>query len=110
MIFSLSDKVKAHGLTDLPESDVFCFYHCDAAVIVPVEIMWTAVVASLKLKKNVLILESNLAQIPSLGTARWLAGEDFLWLAPRASSVLLEAIQKNSGSYPSIKTYLTSFK
>ncbi len=109
MIFSLSEKVKAHSLPEFPETDIFCFYHSASAVKVPVEVMWTAVLSSLKLKKNVLILETNLAQIPSLGTQRWLVGEEFLWLAPRASSVLLEATLKKTSSYPSIKAYLTTF-
>lgn len=110
MIFSLSEKNQSALIKEISETDIFCFFHSQGSVQIPENFLWSGVLASLKLKKNVLILEENLAQIPTLGSARWLVGERFLYLAPRASSVLLEAIFQNSGVYSVIKTHLTTFK
>lgn len=110
MIFSLSTSQATEEVAEIAETDIFCFFHSQNSVLVPSDLMWISIVSSLKLKKNVLILEENLAQMPSLGTSRWVVGDKFLYLAPRASSVLLEASLEKSNTYQLVKAYLMSFK
>lgn len=110
MIFSLSEIKAPEVVIDIPGTDIFCFFHSKNSVSVPSDLLWITVISSLKLKKNVLILEENLPQNPPLGTSRWLVGEKFLYLAPRATSVLLEAAVNKSMTYQSVKAYLTTFK
>ena len=110
MIFSLSESASSFIVNEIPDTDIFCFFHSQNSVSVPSELLWISIIASLKMKKNVLILEENLTELPSLGTSRWVVGEKFLYLAPRSSSVLLEATSRNSITYPAVKAHLTSFK
>lgn len=111
MIFSLSDALSARVDFESEQTDIFCFFSTDKNVLIPSSLWLHAVCASLKMKKNVLILESaieNDSQV--LKAQRWHAGENFLWLAPRALSVLLEAPFEISGSYKTLKIHLSQFK
>lgn len=111
MIFSLSERVSDPLNFEVPSTDIFCFFHSQNAIKVPALFWLLAITSSLRLKQNVLILEENLAETPLLNTSqRWQVGEHFLWLAPRAASVLLEAHFINSISYKSAKELLKTFK
>jgi hypothetical protein len=111
MIFSFSAESSGKINFEIDNTDIFCFFHSENAVSVPGELWLLAIASSLKMKKNVLILEEELALSPAINsTQRWQAGDHFLWVAPRGLSVLLEADHAISGSYQSMKTYLTTFK
>ncbi len=111
MIFSLSSTVEGEIDFHIPNTDIFCFFYSQSMTSIPESVWLQAVCASLKMKRNVLILESLRSHAPELNTAgRWLVGDEFLWLAPRAKSVLLEAPDSNSTSYKSLKVRLTSSK
>lgn len=111
MIFSLSgNHLEAPGFS-LENTDIFCFFSSDYSIKIPESHWLYAVCASLKLKKNVLILERSFEHAPNiLSTQRWHVGEEFLWLAPRACSVLLEAPKEISGTYQTLKMHLVTFK
>lgn len=111
MIFSLSEKSSGAVNFELDLTDIFCFFHCENAVVVPAEHWLQAIGASLKLKRNVLILERPLVAAPTIiSSQRWQVSEDFLWLAPRALSVLFEAPDSISGTYNHLKIHLSTFK
>lgn len=111
MIFSLAPNVEGKVDFDLPNTDIFCFFHSQNMTLVPESFWLHAICASLKMKRNVLLLEAPLLQVPLLNTtARWHVGDQFLWLAPRSKSVLLEAPHAISISYKSLKVRLTCFK
>jgi hypothetical protein len=111
VIFSLSKSPVQTLSFEISETDIFCFFHSANAVNVAEKFYLHAILTSLKMKKNVLILEENIPQAPSLDCSqRWQNGEKFLWLAPRSASVLLEAQEEISASYKFMKNYLTSRK
>lgn len=111
MIFSLCEKSSDAVAIALENTDIFCFFHPEKSISVPESLWLKAVAASLKMKRNVLILEEPIASAEKVLTAqRWHAGEHFLWLAPRALRVLLEAPIEVSGSYKILKIHLSSFK
>ena len=111
MIFSFSNSSYQKINIEINQTDIFCFFYSENAICVPEKVLMQAVVASLKLKKNVLILEEHFGDILSLdSTKRWQVGAEFLWLAPRSLSVLLEAHLEISGSYKCLKNYLISRK
>jgi hypothetical protein len=67
--------------------------------------------SSLKLKKNVLLLEAPLEVAPALDLSkRWIVGESWVWLAPRSSRVLLEAPLQIRDSYQDFKNLLSTSK
>ena len=56
-------------------------------------------------------MEKPIHTIPELNfSARWQVGDDFLWLAPRALSPVLEAVHAFSITYEALKLHLHSFK
>ena len=111
MIFCFSESSSADVEFSSDGTDIFCFFHSQKSIHIPEEFWLKAVVSSLKLKKNVLILESPLIELPLLNsTARWQVADNFLWLAPRSLSVLLEAAIEKSITYDLLKTRLSSSK
>ncbi len=111
MIFSFSNSSFQKINIEINQTDLFCFFHSENAINVPEKFLFQAVVASLKIKKNVLILEEHFGDISALDTSkRWQVGGEFLWLAPRSLSVLLEARHEISNSYLFMKNYLCSLK
>lgn len=111
MIFSLEETPYGKVSFGLSNTDIFCFFRPENSVSVSRDCWVTAVCASLKLKRNVLLLERPLEAAPELNfSCRWQTGEGFTWLAPRALSVLFEASNEFSGSYPNIKLFLSTSK
>lgn len=111
MIFSFSDKSFEKINFSTINTDVFCFFHSVNAVKVPENFWFHAITSSLKLKKDVLILEHNMTVFPSINTTqRWQVGDGFLWLAPRSLSVLFEATNVKQDSYIAIKAFLNHRK
>lgn len=111
MIFCFASSPSYSLSFEMEQTDIFCFFHSQKSVQLSAEHWVTAVAASLKLKKNVLILERSQEQVPLIDPKqRWEVGTDYLWLAPRALSVLLQAAHQHSGAYSSVKTTLKSSK
>lgn len=111
MIFSLSDVKGEAPAFSFDQTDIFCFFHSENSVHVPSHLWLEAIAATLKQKKNALILESSFLHAPMINSSqRWHAGPEFLWLAPRSLSVLLEAPEELSGTYKRLKEHLSKFK
>ncbi len=112
MIISFSSSVPSREIVfSVEDTDVFTFFSSENSIFMPEEKWVHAVAASLKLKRNVLVLESYREEVPALDmTARWQAGEDFLRIAPRGLSVLLEASHEFSGSYGLVKSFFINSK
>jgi hypothetical protein len=111
MIFSFPGKNSPKIDFEILQTDIFCLFAIENTIKLPSEAWLNSIVCSLKMKTNVLVLEEHLAQPPMLNiTQRWQVGDDFLWLAPRSLSVLLEAPHDISNSYNSLKNYLKSTK
>jgi len=111
MIFSFSKSFEKEMNLEIKQTDIFCFFHRDNAISLPENFWLQAIASSLKMKKNVLILESHFTHIPLLDTSRrWQVGDEFLWLAPRSLSVLLEAHNAIPATYEEIKKLLITSK
>ncbi len=110
MIFSFTEGIPLKVNLQLPHVDIFCYFPAAHSTLVPVYLWKDAVAASLRMKKEVLILEENLAEIPLNSNARWLVGDQFLWLPHRSLSVFLEATHDISITYPLLKSSLLSRK
>lgn len=108
MIFSFTEDATTEVILGVPHTDIFCFFPTSHSIHVPHSQWWKAIAASLRLKKEVLILEENLSEIHVNSNARWLVGDKFLWLPPRSLSVFLEATHQNSYSYLLVKATLIS--
>ena len=111
MIFSLADYPSARVNVEIDNTDIFCLFSTEKSVHVTSTLWLQAISASLKMKRNVLLLESPIeSDSQILKAQRWHAGENFLWLAPRSLSVLLEAPFEVSSSYKTLKIHLSQFK
>lgn len=112
MIFSLSENHKNNfTFTSDADLDVFCFFNVDHSVFVPENLFWNSVYASLKRKKNVLILEAALSTYPSWNsTLRWDVGEHYLWLAPRSLSYIQQSFPAQPTDLATLKAQLSSLK
>ena len=111
MIFSFSAELSGKINFEIANTDIFCFFQPGNAVSIPAELWILAIASSLKMKKNVLILEEELAVSPLINSAqRWQVGDQFLWVAPRGISALLKADHLISDRYQSMKAYLKNFK
>jgi hypothetical protein len=111
MIFSFSNTFEKEMNLEINQTDIFCFFHTENATSLPQEYWLKAIASSLKMKKNVLILESHFSILPAIDfTHRWQAGDEFLWLAPRSLSVLLEAHKAIPVTYEALKKLLLSTK
>jgi len=111
MIFSFQQSSERELNFALRNTDIFCFFSVKNNIFVP-EAEWSrAVSASLRLKKNILILESFMTHEPDINERqRILGGSDFLWMAPHALSVLNKAVHEYSGIYPLVKSHLIKSK
>jgi hypothetical protein len=111
MIFSLSNDGILERYSELSsDSHVYCFFRTHDGIYLPASEWWRGILSSLRMKKNVLILEKSQVSPAKLGSQRWLVGADFLWLAPRSYSVLFKALNEFSIDYHSIKVYLSNCK
>jgi hypothetical protein len=111
MIFSLEETPDGNVSFELPNTDMFCFFQSEKSVSASRDLWVKAVCTSLKLKRNVLLLERPLPSAPELNfSSRWQVGEYYLLLTPRSLSVFLEASKEFSISYQRIKDFLSSFK
>jgi len=111
MIFSFQQSSERELNFSLTNTDIFCFFSVKNNIFVP-ETEWSrAVSASLRLKKNILILESYLTHEPDINERqRIIGGTDFLWMAPHALSVLNKAVLEYSGVYSLVKSHLPMSK
>jgi hypothetical protein len=107
MIFSFHVASDRELNFTLKNADIFCFFSLKNNIFIP-ESEWSlAVSASLRMKKNILILESFTNEALAINDRqRIIGGPDFLWMAPHALSVFNKAVHENSGSYTLIKSCL----
>ncbi len=91
--------------------DVFCFFQVPHSVSLPADLWFPSLCASLRLKREVLILEPEILQFPSWdATKRWVVGDQWIWLAPRSLSSLQQFYKENSATYELMKNRLIQSK
>ncbi len=107
MIFSFRVSPERELNFSLNNTDIFCFFSVNSNIYIP-ESNWNlALSASLRMKKNILILESFMSDLPPINERqRIIGGRDFLWMAPHALSVFNRAVHENSSSYTHVKSCL----
>lgn len=111
MIFSLSKTEKEIILPTLTDTDIICFFQVRRAVLADESLWWKTLTASLKGKRSVLILESNLSSFPSWDPSkRWQSGDNWCWLTPRSLSVISQAYASKPLSFQDFKTFLINYK
>jgi hypothetical protein len=95
----------------MDHTDILCFFKQSNAIISPEELWFEVTAASLKRKRNVLLLEQNVTYIPVINLMqRWEVGDRSLWLAPRSLSVISAAYADSTINYQELKIFLTTFK
>ncbi len=111
MIFSFTKNSETYEINVQDSAtDVCCFFDAKHSVKCPADEWFWVAMTSLKLKKNVLILETNVPW-PQLDlTRRWQVGEGWLWIAPRGRSVILDTYKNISPNIVSLRAFLTSSK
>ena len=111
MIFSFSEIGNDLIIPSHEKLDVFCFFKTASSVYVSGDLWFPSVCASLRMKHEVLILEQNVTSFPKWDSSkRWVVGENWCWLAPRALSSLQQFHNENSNTYPLIKAHLSRSK
>ncbi len=107
MIFSFHVASERELNFSLKNTDIFCFFSVKNNIFIPESDWSLAVSASLRMKKNILILESFTNEALAINDRqRIIGGTDFLWMAPHALSVFNKAVYENSGSYVHVKSCL----
>lgn len=111
MIFSLSNFEKKFELPSCPDIDIICFFRVENAVHADEKLWWKTLTASLRGKRPVLILESNLDSFPAIDKSqRWQTSDNWCWLTPRSLSVISEAYAQKHPKLEELKTFLTTYK
>lgn len=111
MIFSLSQTENLIALPVRDNLDIFCFFQLPHAVHCPPELWFAAVASSLKMKHDVLILESSISEFPTWDAKRrWHAGENWSWLSSRSLRTISEAYQANPLNFQVFKAFLKNSK
>lgn len=111
MIFSLGRSEKYLSLPSLSGTDIYCFFHIQHSVQADESLWWRMITASLRGKRNVLILEREIEDFPRFNEkARWETGDNWSWLTPRCLSVISKAYEAQPMSFQDFKTYLTNSK
>jgi len=92
--------------------DLFSFFEKESSIICPDSLWFECFVASLKMKHGILILESEIAEVPKWEQAkRWDQGTEWCWVAPRALSFILESRSTlYLSSYTRFKDHLSTCK
>jgi hypothetical protein len=107
MIFSVGEHSESFVTAEREMTDIFCFFHSENSINIPKSSLVGAVLASLKNKKFVLVLEKPHLMLPfETSTKQLVIGEHYLWLAPHAQSVFLLAAKQNSVHYGNLKQSL----
>jgi hypothetical protein len=107
MIFSLLKSAGPSPIQDLPQTDIFCFFSVPGSISLPMNCWPRAVAASLKIKKNVLIIErSGVEFLVPADTKRFVCGEGYLWLTPRFLKEFWPLAKDLSDAYLDLKVIL----
>lgn len=109
MIFSLR-KGPEYSSVQFAETHCYCLFNVKDSIYLPEESLKTALLASLKSKMNVLILERPLDIKPINSTQRWVVGDGFIWLVPRAHSHVFEAFLGKPMIFSSLRDFLSTSK
>ena len=111
MIFSFSEHRSDLIISPQKKIDIFCFFHIEHSISTPDELWFSAICASLRMKHEVLILEKDVRVFPGWDSSkRWVVGDHWCWLAPRALSSLQLFYTKNPGTYEFMKNRLSLSK
>lgn len=109
MIFSFSQNSKKIEIPLSKDTDTFCFFDVRESVKCPSETWVLSLLASLRLKKNVLLLEESCVSFPLVQTSkRWAMGEGWLWISPRAFNEISANYKIVSTDIVSLKTFLNN--
>jgi hypothetical protein len=109
MIFSCGKSTAPIAVKGLENFDLICFFQTPHSIAAPLDSWFDAVCASLRNKRNVLILEENINQLPSpKANQRWQIGEGWVCLEPRALNAITAAYPKNSQNIVLFRSFLST--
>ena len=111
MIFSLSPIRCEIQIPHLENTDIICFFSSENAVETHEKFWFEILLSSLKMKRFVLVLRADFKELPQLDfSQRWQIGEAWMWVAPRAYSVLSETYPDRSLSFENLSAFLKTSK
>ncbi|WPU65495.1 hypothetical protein [Peredibacter starrii] len=111
MIFSLGDTEKNLVLPETTDFDIICFFRVNHAIHADEKLWWKTLTGSLRGKRSVLILESEVSSFPAMDkTQRWQLGDNWCWLTPRSLSVISNGYSNSSMNIRELKSFLTNYK
>lgn len=91
--------------------DLISFFQRENSILFPPELLFVVVVSSLRMKHEVIILETTMAEFPQWDkTRRWQVSDNWCWLAPRSLSEITRAWKQQGLSYSEIKPILMNSK
>lgn len=96
MIFSLIKSSPEHEMPLILEMDLYCFFKVKNSVYLPVSSLKLAILASLKQKKEVILLREPTLPNNISKNLQWDGSDHWLWLSPRSFSIVSRA-WSNSG-------------
>lgn len=110
MIFTFSHEPFHGEVLDSQDLHVFCFFAVPQSVECPSDSWIAGVMASLKMKKNVLLLENVATSWITTSNKRWELGSGWIYLAPHSLSVISDNIPAFGTSTVLFRQFLQSFK
>ena len=111
MIFSLGDTEKKLDLPETSDFDIVCFFRVENAVQADSTLWWKILTGSLRGKRAVLILDSEISSLPAMDkTQRWQVGDNWCWLTSRSLSVISAAYSDFPMNFRELKSFLTNYK
>jgi hypothetical protein len=110
MIFSFSDVESEFVFPEQNKFDVLCLYKPNISSISSPKNSWFQVAcASLRIKRDVLILEPGLKQWPAIKEhQRWQLGEGWVAIEPRALNAILDAYPNHCTNIEQFRLFLSS--
>lgn len=111
MIFSLSSLEAPVNIFDQESIDTFCFFRSKNSVICPEDNWIEYVFASLRNKKNVLILSSKIKKFPTdYSNQRWKISDDYIWLMPHSLGPISKVSYSKKLNFDQFSQILVSLK
>lgn len=98
------------SLISIDDFHVFSFFQVPHSIQIPSELWFESVCASLRMKKNVIILESEI-EIPVINpSSRWEAGPQWVYLAPRSLGPIVQSKGSKFSDFAGFKVFLSTSK
>lgn len=110
MIFSVEKTTHEDEILISKEMDIYCFFTAKNSIILPISTLKLAILASLKQKKEVLLLKKS-GPLPTISkNLQWDGGDHWLWLPARTASLISKAWDNSELETASLDLLISKLK